>query len=91
MAICIPHTAAKVKEDLPCINKEILNTIKKRDALFRIAKTTGKPTDRAKYNQKRNQVVSMLRDGKQLFFDQQLNNVDTKTFWKTIRLLNHRI
>ena len=30
----------------------------------------------------------MLRDGKHLFFDQQLNNVDTKTFWKTIRLLN---
>lgn len=30
----------------------------------------------------------MLRDGKQLFFDQQLNNVDTKTFGKIIQLLN---
>ena len=30
----------------------------------------------------------MLRDGKQHFFDQYLNNVDAKTFWKTIRLLN---
>jgi len=23
------------------------------------------------------------------FFNQRLNNADTKTFWKTIRLLNH--
>ena len=57
----------------------------RKDALFRIAKATGKPTDHAKYNRKRNQVVSMLRDGKQLFFD---HNVDAKTFWKTIQLLN---
>lgn len=70
MEICIPHTAAKVKKGLPWINKKILNAIKKRDALFRTAKITGKPTDRDKYNQKRNQVVRMLRDGKQLFFDQ---------------------
>ena len=30
----------------------------------------------------------MLRDSKQTFFDQHLNDVDTKTFWKTVRLLN---
>lgn len=63
-------------------------TRKKRDALFHTAKTTGNPTDHVKYNQRRNQVVCMLRDGKQLFFNQQLTNVDAKTFWKTIWLLN---
>ena len=88
MELCMPHTAAKVRKGLPWISKEILNAIKKRDILFRTAKATGKPADRAKYNQKRNQVVHMLRDGKQHFFDQHLNNVDAKTFWKTIRLLN---
>ena len=88
MELCIPHTIAKTKKNLPWINKEILNAIKKRDALFRIAKTSGNPADHIKYNQKRNQVVCMLRNGKQSFFNQQLNDVDTKTFWKTIRLLN---
>ena len=89
MEICIPHTPARVKKGLPWIlNKKILNAIKKRDALFHTARVAGKPTDRIKYNQKRNQVVRMLRDGILLFFDQQLNNADTKTFWRTIRLLN---
>ena len=32
--------------------------------------------------------MRMLRDGKLLFLDQQLNNADAKTFWKTVRLLN---
>jgi len=31
----------------------------------------------------------MLQENKQTFFNQCLNNADTKTFWKTIRLLNH--
>ena len=89
MELCIPHTIAKVKKNLPWINKRILNTIKKRDALFRVAKSTGRSLDRSKYNQKRNLVVGMLRESKHTFFNQRLNNADCKTFWKTIRLLNH--
>lgn len=46
--------------------------------MFRIAKASGNPADRIKYNQKRNQVVCMLRNGKQLFFNQQLNNMWTQ-------------
>ena len=53
----------------------IVNAIKKRDALFRIAKLTGKSTDRVKYTTKKKQVTDMLRESKQLFFNQQLNNV----------------
>ena len=79
---------SKVKNNLPWINKKILNALKKRDALFRTAKSTGKSIDRSKYNQKRNLVVRMIRESKQIFFNQQLNNVDSKTFWKTVRLLN---
>jgi len=45
--------------------------------------------DHAKYKAKCNQVVKMLRESKQTFFNQHLNNADTKPFWKTIRLLNH--
>ena len=88
MDLCIPHTTAKIKRNLPWLNKGVLNAIKKRDALFRTAKATGKLCDREKYNQKRNQVVSMLRESKQSFFDNNLNQTDVKTFWKTVRILN---
>jgi len=50
--------------------------------------------DHAKYNAKHNQVVKMLQESKQTFFNQRLNNVDTKMFWKNYqdsepRLLIH--
>ena len=32
--------------------------------------------------------MHMLRVSKQTFFDEQLNKVDAKTFWKTVRVLN---
>ena len=85
MEICIPHTMAEIKRNPPWITKAVL---KRRNTLFRTAKSTGKPIDRAKYNSKRNEVVNMLRECKQSFFNQQLNNVDTKTFWKTVRSLS---
>ena len=88
MELCIPHTTAQVRRNLPWLNKGILNAIKKRDTLFRTAKATGKSRDRERYNQKRNQVVSMLRESKQSFFDNNLNQADVKKFWKTVRLLN---
>ena len=88
MEICIPHTMAEIKRNPPWITKAVLSAIKRRNTLFRTAKSTGKPIDRAKYNSKRNEVVNMLRECKQSFFNQQLNNVDTKTFWKTVHSLS---
>ena len=79
---------AEIKRNPPWITKAVLSAIKRRNTLFRTAKSTGKPIDRAKYNSKRNEVVNMLRECKQSFFNQQLNNVDTKTFWKTVRSLS---
>ena len=69
---------------LPWVNKSILKAIRKRNTLFRIAKQTGKQMDQAKYKAKRNQVVKMLWESKQTFFNSRLNNADTKTFWKTL-------
>ena len=87
MELCIPHTVANVKRNPPWITKNVLNAIKKRDKLFRTAKSTGNPADCVKYNRKRNEVVSMLRECKQSFFNLQLNDADAKTFWKTVRSL----
>ena len=49
MELCIPHTVANVKRNPPWITKNVLNAIKKRDKLFRTAKSTGNPADCVKY------------------------------------------
>ena len=89
MEICIPHAVTKTKSNVPWMNRTIAEAIKKRNTLFRTAKRTGKLSDRVKYTVKRNQVVAMLRNSKQSFFD-ELNSADSKTFWKTVRLLNNQ-
>ena len=88
MELCIPHTTAKIKDNPPWMNEEILSAIRKRDILFRIAKSSRKLSDREKYATKRNQVVDMVRRAKQTYFDECLNHADVKTFWKTVRQLN---
>ena len=89
MEICIPSATVKVKRNVPWMNKDISVGIKQRNKLFQTAKRSGKSSDRTKYNRKRNQVVKILRTSKQLFFN-RLNTADSKTFWRTVRLLNHQ-
>ena len=55
-------TVARVKKSLPWINREILSAIRKRDISFRIAKSSGRSSDRAKCNRKRNHVVDVIRE-----------------------------
>ena len=47
------------------MTRTISEAIKKRNALFRTAKCTGKQSDREKFNIQRNQVVVLLRKSKQ--------------------------
>ena len=89
MEMCIPCAVAKVKKRPPWINQEILSAIRKRDITFRVAKSSGKSSDRAKYNRKRNQVVDMIRESKKAYFNHNLNGVNAKSFWKTVRMLNN--
>ena len=56
--------------------------------LFRAAKHSGRPLDRAKYKLKGNEVTAILRKSKQSF--DKLNSADAKMFWKTVRLLNNQ-
>ena len=89
MELCVPHAIVKPKSNVPWMNHCLTTAIRKRNILFRMAKRTGKASDRVKYNRQRNRVVTMLRNAKQLFFD-KLNAADTKTFWKTVRQLNQQ-
>ena len=67
MEICILTLWPKIKGNSSWITKEVLSAIKKRDILFRAAKSTGNPADLAKYSSKRNEAVKMLRECKQSF------------------------
>ena len=89
MEICIPNAIVRVKKNVPWMNRDISVAIKQRNKLFQLAKRSGKASDHVKYKLKRNHVVTMLRTSKQLFFN-KLNDADSKTFWKTVRLLNHQ-
>ena len=56
MELCIPQAMIKFKKAVLWMNSAIGKAIKKRDSLFRIAKRSRKPTDRAKYNAQWNKV-----------------------------------
>ena len=71
------------------MNSTISNEIKKRDS-FRARTFSGKPTDRIKYNSQRNEVVSMIRQSKQSFFDKMDSARNSNNFWKFIHRLNYK-
>ena len=62
---------------------------RKRGISFHIAKSSGGSSDHAKYNRKRNHVMDMIRESKKTYFNNNLNGVNTKSFWKTVRMLNN--
>ena len=74
MELCIPHTVVKVKKNPPWIDNEILAAVRKTDILFQKSKQSNKPTHHVKYTKMRNQVVKMLREKKQSYFNHHLNN-----------------
>ena len=93
MDISIPHITVHTKKfgSIPWINNEIKKAMTKRNTLYRRLKRSNAnlATDRMRYTAMRNKVVTLLRESKQRFFD-ELNNADTKQFWRTMRILNRK-
>ena len=58
MELCIPHPVVKTKQDVPWMTRTISEAIKKRNALFRKAKRTGKQSDREKFNIQRSSTIA---------------------------------
>ena len=85
MEMCILHGMIKAKKNVPWMNNG--KAIEKRDALFHVAKHSGKLSDRAKYNTQRNKVVSMIRQSKQSFFE-KIDLANSNNFWRSVRRLN---
>ena len=53
--------------------------------MHRRAKLSGSPQLWNKFKTMRNKVTSMLCNSKQLFFNRNVNEMDKKQFWKTMR------
>lgn len=66
------------------LNKKLIQSIRKRNKVFKQAKTSG---DYSKYKVVRNQTVQQLRSAKRSYLA-QLNPRDPKSFWKTVKFLN---
>ena len=68
----------------PWLTKKLINSIKKRNRLYKQGKLSG---NLSKYRLKRNKVTSELRLARRNFF-QKLNPRKPKEFWRAMKYLN---
>ena len=87
MKECIPCRQIQWRHNLPWLTKDVIQLIKKRNMLFRKAKRTKVRAHFAQYKTTRNRIVTLLRNKKQQYFN-SIMTTDSKTFWKTIKMLN---
>ena len=86
MKECIPNTTLRSRRNLPWLNKQLIQAMKRRNKLFKQAKISG---DFSKYKVARNKTLQQLRSAKHAYLA-QLNPRDPKSFWKTVKFLNKK-
>ena len=86
MEQCIPKAILGRRRNLPWLTKNVSSAIRKRNYLFKRARSSGRRDHVEKYKRMRNRVMTMLRNGKKLFF-QNLNPHNNKQFWKAMKYL----
>jgi len=85
MEECIPRKVLPPRRNLPWLNKGIIQSIRRRNNLFKRAKNS--PKDKGRYKRARNRVISQLRNAKRDYF-RKLNPSNPKQFWKSVKILN---
>ena len=83
MEECIPKKRITSRTNLPWLNNEIRQAMKRRDILFKHSGYS------ASYKAARNSVVALLRKAKSEYF-LQLNPKDSSKFWKAVKYLNEQ-
>ena len=83
MEKCIPKKKLPKRKNLPWLNKRLVNSIKKRNLLFKQGKHSG---NLSKYKLKRNKIALELRQAKQAYF-RKLNPRKPKEFWQAMKHL----
>ena len=85
MEKCIPKKVLPPKRrNLPWLNKSMIQSMRRRNALFRKAKRSNNPMHLSQYKHARNKIVSQLWCAKKQFF-RNLNPSNTKDFWKSVK------
>ena len=84
MEQCFPKATLLPRRNRPWLTKKLIQAIRRRNVLYKRAKTTG---NYSKYRSYRNKAVSYLRQAKKAYF-QKLNPKCAKDFWKASKLLN---
>ena len=86
MSTCIPQQTLKRRRNVPWLTKNITRHIRKRNAAFHATKRSDRPEVTTKYKKLRNEVVKMLREAKNSYFN-RLNIGSRKQFWKAVKVL----
>ena len=84
-----PQNCAPRQENLPWLNKGIIQLIRRRNLYFRKAHRSGNREDHEKFKQLRNKVVAKLKHAKRDFFT-NLHPRSQKEFWKVVKSLNSK-
>ena len=87
MKECIPQKVLPPRRNLPWLNKNLVQLMRKRNMLFSRAKRSCRNSDFEKYKRMRNRVVSQLCEAKSRFFN-TINPHNAKKFWKAVKYLN---
>ena len=83
----IPRKVLPPRRNLPWLNKGIIQSIRRKNNLFKRAKNS--PKDKSRYKRARNRVISQLRNAKRDYFH-KLNHSNPKQFWKSVKILNKK-
>ena len=84
MRECIPRKTLPKRKNLPWLSKGLVNSIKRRNLLYKQGKLSG---NLSKYKLMRNKVTWELRGVKKSYF-QKINPKKPKEFWRTIKYLS---
>ena len=87
MDSCIPKGVLPKRKNLPWLSKNIRRAMQRRNNIHRKAKLAGTSQLWNKFKTMRNKVTTMLRNSKQLFFNRNVNTMDKKQFWKTMKYM----
>ena len=83
MEECIPKKNLPKRKNLPWLSKRLINSIKKRNWLYKQGKRNG---NLSKYRLKRNKITQELRQAKLGYF-KKLNPKKPKEFWRAVKYL----
>ncbi len=80
---CIPKRLLPPSKNLPWMNKNLKQAMRRRNAFYKYGKRTG---DYSKFKSARNRFVAQLRRSKKDYFA-KMNPRDMNFFWKTVKSL----